>query len=189
MWMLFPDNIGPYLSMDETSLSDGELYTIMTNKEAKGRKGSIVVIVHGTMSDDVIKVLTKIKQSLRNKVKEVTLDMAANMGLIVKRCFPNASQVTDRFHVQKLACDALQDMRIAFRWKTIEQENKEIAFAKELKKKYVAEVLENGDTHRQLLIRSRYLLFKSKDKWSPSQMIRAEILFRYYPSLEKQHTI
>ena len=47
------------------------------------------------------------------------------MGLIIKRCFPKASQVTDRFHVQKLACDALQDMRIAFRWKAIEQENKE----------------------------------------------------------------
>ena len=189
MWMLFPENIGPYLSIDETSLSDSELYTIVTNKAAKGRKGSIVAIVYGTMSDDVIKVLTKIKQPLRNKVKEVTLDMAANMGLIVKRCFPKASQVTDRFHVQKLACDALQDMRIAFRWKAIEQENTEISFAKELKKKHVAELLENGDTHRQLLVRSRYLLFKSRDKWSPSQIIRAEILFRYYPTLETAYKL
>ena len=189
MWMLFPENIGPYLSIDETSLSDSELYTIVTNKAAKGRKGSIVAIVYGTMSDDVIKVLTKIKQPLRNKVKEVTLDMAANMGLIVKRCFPKASQVTDRFHVQKLACDALQDMRIAFRWKAIEQENTEISFAKELKKKHVAELLENGDTHRQLLVRSRYLLFKSRDKWSPSQIIRAEILFRHYPTLETAYKL
>ena len=189
MWMLFPENIGPYLSIDETSLSDSELYTIVTNKEAKGRRGAIVAVVHGTMSEDVIKVLTKIKQRLRNKVKEVTLDMAANMGLIIKRCFPKASQVTDRFHVQKLACDALQDMRIAFRWKAIEQENKEISFAKEVKKKHVAEVLENGDTHRQLLVRSRYLLFKSKDKWSPSQIIRAEILFRYYPTLEVAYNL
>ena len=187
--MLFPENIGPYLSIDETSLSDSELYTIVTNKAAKGRKGSIVAIVYGTMSDDVIKVLIKIKQPLRNKVKEVTLDMAANMGLIVKRCFPKASQVTDRFHVQKLACDALQDMRIAFRWKAIEQENTEISFAKELKKKHVAELLENGDTHRQLLVRSRYLLFKSRDKWSPSQIIRAEILFRHYPTLETAYKL
>ena len=189
MWMLFPENIGPYLSIDETSLSDSELYTIVTNKAAKGRKGSIVAIVYGTMSDDVIKVLIKIKQPLRNKVKEVTLDMAANMGLIVKRCFPKASQVTDRFHVQKLACDALQDMRIAFRWKAIEQENTEISFAKELKKKHVAELLENGDTHRQLLVRSRYLLFKSRDKWSPSPIIRAEILFRHYPTLETAYKL
>ena len=62
----------------------------------------------------------KIKESLRGKVKEVTLDMAANMSMIIRRCFPKASQVTDRFHVQKLACDALQDMRVALRWQAIE---------------------------------------------------------------------
>ncbi|NDV79799.1 transposase, partial [Dysgonomonas sp. 511] len=183
-WLLFPENIGPYLSIDETSLSDDELYTIITNKEAKGRKGSIVAIVRGTKAEDVIEVLLKIKDRLRRKVKEVTLDMAANMGVIVTRCFPKASQVTDRFHVQKLACDALQDMRIAFRWKAIEQENKEIALAKENKESYVPLILENGDTHRQLLIRSRYLLFKNEDKWTPKQRQRAEILFHYYPTLK-----
>ncbi|NDW09844.1 transposase [Dysgonomonas sp. 520] len=183
-WLLFPENISPYLSIDETSLSDDELYTIITNKEAKGRKGSIVSIVRGTKAEDVIEVLLRIKDRLRHKVKEVTLDMAANMGVIVTRCFPKASQVTDRFHVQKLACDALQDMRIAFRWKAIEQENKEIALAKENKESYVPLILENGDTHRQLLIRSRYLLFKNEDKWTPRQRQRAEILFHYYPTLE-----
>jgi hypothetical protein len=29
--------------------------------------------------------------------------MAANMGLIAKKVFPNATRVTDRFHVQKIA--------------------------------------------------------------------------------------
>jgi hypothetical protein len=37
-WLLFPQNMGSRLSIDETSLSDGELYTIVTNKAAKGRK-------------------------------------------------------------------------------------------------------------------------------------------------------
>ena len=32
-WILFPDNIGPNLSLDETALSNGELYTVLTNKE------------------------------------------------------------------------------------------------------------------------------------------------------------
>lgn len=188
-WLLFPENIGPYLSIDETSLSDDEFYTIITNKEAKGRKGSIVAIIRGTKAEEVIEVLLKIKDRLRRKVKEVTLDMAANMSLIVSRCFPKASQVTDRFHVQKLACDALQDMRIAFRWKAIEQENKEIALAKEMNESYTPEVLENGDTHRQLLIRSRYLLFKNEDKWIPRQQQRAEILFHYYPTLETAYKL
>jgi hypothetical protein len=41
-WILFPGNIGPRLSVDETSFSNGELYTLLTNNEAKGRKGAIV---------------------------------------------------------------------------------------------------------------------------------------------------
>lgn len=183
-WLLFPKNIGPYLSIDETALSDDELYTIITNKEARGRKGAIVAIVRGTKSEDVISVLLQVKESLRRRVREVTLDMAAGMELIIKRCFPKASQVTDRFHVQKLVCDALQDMRVAFRWQAIEQENKEMALAKEEGVSHVAHVLENGDTLRQLLIRSRYLLFKNQDKWTPKQERRAEVLFRYYPQLE-----
>ena len=56
--------MGPYLSIDETSLSDDELYTIVTNKEAKGRKGSIVAIVRGTKAEDVIEVLLRIKKGL-----------------------------------------------------------------------------------------------------------------------------
>lgn len=183
-WLLFEENLGPYLSIDETSLSDDELYTIVTNKEAKGRKGALVAIVRGTKAEDVIEVLLRIKKRLRQQVKEVTLDMAANMSMIVSRCFSKASQVTDRFHVQKLACEALQDMRIAFRWQAIEQENKEIALAKENNESYVPQVLENGDTHRTLLARSRYLLFKSEDKWTPKQKQRADILFHYYPTLE-----
>ncbi|EJW89311.1 transposase, partial [gut metagenome] len=31
-WMLFPENMGPHLAIDETSLSNGELYTFVTNR-------------------------------------------------------------------------------------------------------------------------------------------------------------
>jgi hypothetical protein len=44
----FSRNIGKRLSIDETSLSNGELYTILTNKAAKGKKGSIVAMIAGT---------------------------------------------------------------------------------------------------------------------------------------------
>ena len=188
-WLLFPHNIGSHLSIDETALSEDELYTIVTNKEAKGKKGAIVAIVKGTRAEHVIEILLKIKESLRRQVKEVTLDMAANMSVIIRRCFPKASQVTDRFHVQKLACDALQDMRVAFRWQAIEQENKEMELCRENKRAYIPMVLKNGDTHRQLLIRSRYLLFKNENKWTPSQRQRAEVLFNYYPQLEAAYKL
>jgi transposase len=60
-------------------------------------------MVKGTKADTVIKILNKIPLKLRTKVEEVTLDMAGNMGLIVKNSFPNAVLVIDRFHDQKLA--------------------------------------------------------------------------------------
>ncbi|MFT4741261.1 MAG: transposase [Algoriphagus sp.] len=44
------------LLIDETRLSDGELYTILTNKAAKGRQGSITAIVPGSKAADIIKV-------------------------------------------------------------------------------------------------------------------------------------
>ncbi|WP_299637212.1 transposase, partial [uncultured Tenacibaculum sp.] len=121
-WLLFPENIGKHLSIDEVALSKGELYTIITNKKAKGKAGSIVAIIAGTKAEQIIQHLYKIPSSKRNKVKEITLDMANAMKLIVTKCFPKAVQVTDRFHVQKLALDALQDIRIKHRWEAIEKE-------------------------------------------------------------------
>lgn len=37
-WTFFPNNIGTYLSIDETSLSKRDLYTVLANKEGKGKK-------------------------------------------------------------------------------------------------------------------------------------------------------
>lgn len=187
--MLYGKNLGKYLSLDETSLSKGELYTILTNKEANGKKGSIVAIVKGTKAQDVINVLNKIPVERRNMVKEVTVDMAGNMNLIAKKCFPKTNIVTDRFHVQKLASEAVQEERIRLRWEIIEIENKAIENARKTEKTYKPELLSNGDTHRQLLARSRYLLFKSKTKWTAKQIERAEILFNLYPSIEKAYNL
>ena len=188
-WVLFGDNLGAYLSIDETCLSQGELYTVVTNKEAKGKKGALVAMVKGTVSDKVIEILHKIPASKRTKVREVTLDLAPTMERIARQAFPKAQLVSDRFHVQQLASDAVQQLRIEYRWLAIDQENTEIEFARELKKSYVPEILENGDTVKQLLARSRHLLFKDETKWTPCQNHRAEILFRLYPSLEKAYRL
>jgi len=188
-WVLFEDNIGRNISIDETSLSDGELYTVVTNKEAKGRKGALIAIIKGTNSDYVRKILEKISLKKRKMVKEITLDMAPTMEKIARYTFPNAKLVTDRFHVQKLAYDAVQEIRIKYRWEAIEQENKEIELAKEVQQKYIPCVFENGDTLKQLLARSRYLLFKSENKWTPSQRQRAELLFTRYPDIEKAYEL
>jgi transposase len=188
-WLVFPENIGAKLSIDETSLSNGELYTIVTNKAAKGKKGALVAIVEGTSAEKVIEVLEKIPGEKLRQVEEVTLDMADSMRKIVRRSFPCASRVIDRFHVQKLAYDALQEMRIAHRWDAINEETEAMEQAKLADKKYLPQMLENGDTKKQLLVRSHYLLFKSADKWTEKQKHRAKILFELYPDLKKAYSL
>ena len=106
-WVLCPENIGLQLSIDETALTNGELYTVVTNKAGKGRKGSLVAIIEGTTAEKVIKVLNRIPKKKRNSVEEITLDMANSMRKIACGCFPKANRVIDHFHVQKLGYDAL----------------------------------------------------------------------------------
>lgn len=62
-YILYPENCSPQLSLDELALSQGELYTVLTSKQAKGRKGSIVAIIKGTKSDETINKLLKIDQN------------------------------------------------------------------------------------------------------------------------------
>jgi transposase len=116
-------------------------------------------------------------------VKEVTLDMAKNMEAAVKKSFPNAQLVTDRFHVVRLAMEALQHARIKLRWEEISKENTAIKCAKDRNEKYVATTFRNDDTPKQLLARSRYIIAKNPNDWTDNQKKRAEILFENYPEL------
>lgn len=179
--------MGAYIGIDETSLSNGELYTVIINKEAHGRKGSIIALIHGTKVETVCKVLLRMSRKRRFQVREITLDMASNMELIAKTCFPAAKRVIDRFHVQKLAYDAVQEMRIKARWEALDRETIEVHLAKAKGMAYIAPVFENGDSRKQLLARSRYLLFKKESLWTQSQKQRAQILFREYPDIKKAY--
>ena len=188
-WLVFPENIGESLCIDETAPSNGELYTIVSNRSSRGGKGTIVAIVKGVAADAVTKALMRIGEDKRQIVKEITMDMSNSMQLIARRCFPNAMRTIDRFHIQKLTYDALQEMRIAYRWEAIQADTEAREEAKFLGEAYTPIVLANGDTHKQLLARSRYLLFKSPDKWTESQRKRAEVLFEIYPDLKEAYSL
>lgn len=146
-------------------------------------------MVAGTKAEAVIAVIEKIPLKQRNLVKEITLDMAGNMGLIAKKCFLNATRVTDRFHVQKLAIEALQEIRIKYRWQAIDQENEAMEKAKKSKVNFESKTLSNGDTLKQLLARSRYFLYKNKSKWTKSQVERAALVFELYPDIQKAYNL
>lgn len=215
-WLVFPRNIGPNLSIDETAFSNGDLYTIVSNKDAHCRKGCLVAIVRGTKVEDVVAALKQIHWYLRSKVREVTMDFSEGMHSIVEQCFPYTEKTLDRFHMQQLVTDAMQELRVVHRREALKEQNKaRKAFKEEQDKRYernvkrrkkgkkdprgrkperknkayVPERLDNGDTRCELLARSRYLLMVSPEKWGETQKERAKILFGLYPDIEEAYSI
>ena len=118
----------------------------------------------GTESEDVITVLQRIDEESRYAVKGLTLDLSDSMRKIVRAAFPEASRIMDRFHI----------------W----QANEEMEEAKHNDEDHVPYRYSNGDTRRELLIRSRHLLFKSADKWTERRKQRAAVLFWEYPDIK-----
>ena len=87
----------------------------------------------------------------------------------------------------KLAYEAVQEMRVKARWEALDEESIQIAHARVCGKIYHAPVFENGDSRKQLLARSIYLLYKKESLWTESQRARAAILFREYPDIKKAY--
>ncbi len=50
-------NIGSYMSLDETCLSNGEVWTFLTNKDGHGGRGTLAAAIPGTKSDEIISIL------------------------------------------------------------------------------------------------------------------------------------
>ena len=185
---VFPENFGEDMAIDETALIDGELYTIVINKKAKGKKGALAAIIRGTKSSIITRAISdKVPFEKLVKIKEMTLDLSNSMDWTVRQIAPNGLHTYDRFHVQQIVTEAVQAIRINLRWKAIEEENEAVLKAKELKVKFHPKTFSNGDTRKQLLSRSRYFLFKPSDKWTTSQIQRAEILFKEYPEISEAY--
>jgi transposase len=185
--LVYPENFGEFMSIDETALSNGELYTVITNKDRHGRKGCLAALIKGTKNEIVSAALSKVSIQKRMAVKEITVDLAENMDWICRTNFMNAQITADRFHVQKVISDAVQEIRINLRREAIDQENELIVETKKERIPYHPKRFSNGDTKKQLLARSRYLLFKPNSRWSKSQKERADILFSEYPKIKQAY--
>lgn len=189
------------MSLDETSLSKGEVYTILTNKAAHGGSGALAAMVRGVASDTVSAILKKVPRELRRGVRTVTTDLSSAMMLTVRTVFPKAKFINDRFHVQQLMTEAVDQMRIAFRWEVLAEENEAIKkhrakrkaahtrAEKDLIGEWEPERMANGETRPQIMARSRHIILMHRSKWNAQQQARAEILFRMFPKLEKAYNL
>ena len=83
-YLIYPENITAQLSIDEVSLSKGELYTFVTNKNTRVKnKQSIVAVINGTKAKIIEAVLKRISLGILSQLQELSI------GLAVKNIFPN----------------------------------------------------------------------------------------------------
>ena len=176
-------NIGPYMSLDETCLSNGEVWTFLTNKDGHGGRGTLAAAIPGTKSDEITSILIgAMGKSLRRKVVEVTCDLSPSMMLIAAEVFYNAHVVNDRFHVQQVYNEAVDEIRVDIRRRLIVEDN-----ARD--KSVPVPTYSNGETMRQILARSKHTLMMSQNKWTHIQRHRINILFKHHPILKAAYSL
>jgi transposase len=122
-WILLPQNVGREHGIDETSLQ-GELYTIVHNKDAHGRKGAIVAVVKGTNPADVLRVLMQLPADKREMVGSVTMDLSDCMRAIAREAFPKAIAIRDCFHVVKRGGEGCEEIRLRLKREAVKDLNR-----------------------------------------------------------------
>ena len=162
------------MAIDDKNIG-GEGYTIISNKKTK----KIAAMIMSTKHSIIEEVLHKIPRNIRWKVQSLSRDLAESYNWVGRTCFPNAVQIADKFHIVKLALEALQSVRVRHR---------QIVLAAVAEGQIDRNTrYSNGDTIRQLLARSRYLLFSFETQWTDSQRERATILFDLFPEIKRAY--
>ena len=153
--ILKESNVGSYMAIDEKTI-DGNCYTIISN-----RKTSKIALMADTLrTSELRQILSKFPVKTKMKVRSVTRDMAPNYDWLARTTFPNAYQVADKFHVLREVLDQLQSVRIRHRQAILALERKKNKTVQE--KLTLQEKFSNEEALKQLLHRSRGLLFKRK---------------------------
>ena len=191
------ENYGKEIAIDEKHIR-GRFHTIISNIKT----GKIILMARSMKSKELHNIVCKhfsIQQ--RMEVRVVTKDGSETYDWLSRQAFPNAIKVLDKFHVLKWVFDALNSYRNNLKTNYIlDQANKQrildIQYYNDKKKakregysinrkSYRLEKIihSNGDDTKQLLTRSRYLLYKYQDQWNTNQTRRADILSSEYPDL------
>ena len=158
-------------------------------------------MIRGVATDVVSEILRRIPLRKRLAVKTVTTDLSSAMMLTVRKVFPAAKLINDRFHVQQLMSEAVDQLRIHYRWKVLDAENRAIREHRQKKKeakskaerdrigKWEPERMDNGETLPQILSRSKHIILKHWTKWNEQQKARAAILFDKFPKLLEGYSL
>jgi transposase len=193
------ENFGTNMAIDDKNIG-GNGYTIISNKDT----GKIALLIESTKASVIEEVLHKVPTNILFAVKTVSSDLAESYDWVIRCNFLCAIKIADKFHVIKLALEALQSIRIKYRQEALTEERKryEIYKVEEENKRKKAKALgikyqsipypkakryENQETKKELLARSRYSLFRYKSDWKEYEIERINIVFREFPELKKAY--
>jgi transposase len=178
-----PENFGEDIALDDKNVG-GDGYTILSNKKT----GKIAVMIQTTKAKIVSDVLHQLPAAVLFAVRSISKDLAEGYDWVARSVFLNAMRIGDKFHVLKLGFEALQAVRVRYRQEMLRKEREERETHKQRKRerreqckregetfrpkqwrtKSERKKYENGETIKEILARSRYLLFRFRKKWTPS---------------------
>ena len=103
------------LSLDEFSKKKGnrKFATVVCDLD----NSSLLEVIDSHKSEEIIEVLEAQPLSIRENVKEVSVDMWGGFPKVINKVFPNALIVIDRFHVMKIVNKALNKLRLSLELK------------------------------------------------------------------------
>jgi transposase len=98
-----------HVGLDEISTSKGQKkYKAMVSDLDRR---CLIEVVEKRTQEEVIEALNKQPKAIREMVEEVCIDMWGGFPKVIKKVFPNAKIVYDRFHVMQLVNKRLNEIR------------------------------------------------------------------------------
>ena len=179
--ILKEENLGEDMAVDEKQI-DKEMYTILLNRKT----GKVALMAETLKVKELLTLTDKFSDAKRWAVKTVTCDLSPAYDWFIRQAFIRATAIADKFHILQHAFESIQEHRIRLKQTYLSKWRIE---CETQKKKLPHLKLQNGETILELLARSRYLLFKKQQDWTPSQQQRAALLFKTYPELQKDYLL
>ncbi len=99
------------ISLDEISMRKGQGNFVTVVSDIS--EGNLIEIKDSHRQDEIIEVLMTQPIEVREQVEEVSVDMWGGFPKVIKKVFPNAQIVIDRFHVMKVVNRDLNKLRRA----------------------------------------------------------------------------
>jgi len=218
-WVLQPGNMGERLSIDESSLQDDLFTFVTNKDghckqgtliaAVRGTKASEVLAILLQIPEEKRLEVKEVTADLSETMATIVHTAFPNATLtldcfhIMKRCNDAIEEIRLRYrreaqaeqkrleleHRKKLKQSAARRRR--YRKKHPKNYKGKTRGRKPMRKneKFKPPVLSNGDTHNELLKRSRYALTQTPDKWSERQKVRMKLLFELYPKIKEAYDI